>query len=185
MKVVAFTLLAIPLLLSGFHVVQAADEQQPLKGQLLLLGANKLIAPAHWVRKTPRVGIIDYEFAVPGAERNEPDGRVTVMAAGGSVEANIQRWIGQFTQPDGSKSEDQAKVEKRTVAGRVVHLVDLSGTFADSRGPFAPAVKRSGYRMLAAIIETPRANYFVKFYGPAQTVEANAVTFRQMIDGMQ
>ena len=58
-------------------------------------------------------------------------------------------------------------MKKIKVAGEEVHLVDLSGTFKDQRGPMAPAVERPKYRMLAAIIAAePAGNYFIKFYGP-------------------
>jgi hypothetical protein len=38
--------------------------------------------------------------------------------------------------------------------------------------------------MLAAIVEGPDGNYFLKFYGPAATVEQHADGFRTMIEGM-
>ena len=54
-------------------------------------------------------------------------------------------------------------------------------------GPFAggQSIDRQNYRMMAAIIETPdKGNYFIKFYGPATTVEASADGFQKMIEGM-
>ena len=40
--------------------------------------------------------------------------------------------------------------------------------------------------MLAAIVASPKlGNYFIKFYGPKQTVTAHADEFRKMIDGMK
>jgi hypothetical protein len=132
--------------------------------------------------------MIAYEFAIPKAEGDEQDGRMTVMAAGGSVEANIDRWIGQFTQPDGSNTADKAKTEEKEIAGHKVHLVDIPGTYNESMGggPFAPGkvVERPDYRMLAAIIETPAASYFIKLYGPDKTIAANADGFRKMVEGM-
>ena len=66
-------------------------------------------------------------------------GRLTIMQAGGSIEANVDRWIGQFKQPDGKPSREAAKIEKKEYDGLAVHLVDLSGTFAERRGgPFNP-----------------------------------------------
>jgi hypothetical protein len=39
--------------------------------------------------------------------------------------------------------------------------------------------------MLAAIVETPgEGNYYVKFYGPAATVERHAAGFQKMVEGM-
>jgi hypothetical protein len=110
---------------------------------------------------------------------------MTVMTAGGSVEANVERWLGQFSQPGGASASEKAKVEKKKVAGHEVTVVDVSGTYRDSRGPFAPAVERPGYRMLAAVVPTSQGNYFIKFYGPKKTVDANEKAFLTMIEGIK
>jgi hypothetical protein len=177
---------------------RAADEKADAKSNTIDLADGKitLTAPASWVRKTPKVRFIDHEFAVPAEKgdsetKGSEDGRVTVMGAGGSIEANIDRWIAQFSQPDGSQTKSQiAEAErKKTIAGLDVHFVDLAGTYKDMPRPFdptSPAVERKDYRMLAAIIASPKlGNYFIKFYGPKQTVTAHADEFRKMIDGMK
>jgi hypothetical protein len=155
-------------------------------------GAASLEAPAAWKRVQPKSGIVETEFAIP-SDGNGPDGgplppgRMTVMGAGGSVEANIERWYGQFVQPDGGSTKDKASTKKLKVAGRDVTLVDIAGTYKDSPGgPFAggATIDRPGYRMLAAIVEGPDGNYFLKFYGPTATVEQHADGFRKMIEGM-
>lgn len=155
-------------------------------GRTIVLGEKlALTAPEHWAPKPPAMQMIAYEFAVPPAEGDEESGRMTVMTAGGSVEANIERWIGQFSQPDGAETKDRAKVEKKTIGGQEVHLVDVAGTYQDARGPFAPAVARPDYRMLAAILPTPEGTYFLKFYGPKKTVGENQAAFEKMIEGMK
>ena len=114
------------------------------------------------------------------------EGRVTIMGAGGAIDANIDRWYSQFSQPDGGSTKERAKVKKIKVAGEEVHLVDLSGTYKDQRGPMAPAVERPKYRMLAAIITAgPLGNYFVKFYGPQKTVTDHEKAFLTMIEGLE
>jgi gluconolactonase len=73
------------------------------------------------------------------------------------------------------------------VAGHDVTLVDIPGTYKDSPGgPFAggKTIERPEYRMLAAIVEGPGGSYFLKFYGPASTVETHADGFRKMIESM-
>ncbi len=69
-----------------------------------------------------------------------------------------------------------------------VHLVEISGTYNDTRGPFSgiPAVERPKYRMLAAIISSKKVgNYFIKFYGPQQTVTDGEGAFMKMIDTLE
>jgi hypothetical protein len=150
--------------------------------------AISLEAPTGWKRVQPKSNMIETEFSIPAAEGDAAPGRMTVMGAGGSVQANIDRWYGQFTQPDGSATKDKASTKKLNVSGSAVTLVDVSGTYKDMPGgPFAggQAVDRPNYRMLAAIVEVPdRGSYFLKFYGPSATVSANADGFRKMVEGM-
>ncbi len=149
------------------------------------LGRFGMTAPEGWQRRPPRSQLVSYEFAAPAAKGDSETGRLTIMAAGGGVEANIDRWIGQFTQADGSSTKDRARVEKTTIAEQEVHLVDLSGTYDDKPAPFAPGVKKPGYRMLAAIVVTDEASFFIKFYGPERTIAEHEQAFRAMIDGLK
>lgn len=175
---------------------RAADEEKSKEKRQAELtfeiaeGRFKLIAPDTWERKQPKVRIIDHEFEVPAAEGDEQPGRVTVMGAGGTIDDNLKRWYGQFEQPDGSKSEDAAKVEKLKAAGQEVTLVDLAGTYLD-KPPFAnsPAKRRENYRMLAAVVQTKQGgkstgNYFIKLIGPEKTVAGQVDAFRKMIEGL-
>lgn len=171
----------------GFSLsVQAADEASD--GAKVSVGEGKLtfIAPAAWKKREPAFRIIEAEFAVPAQEGDATDGRLTITAATGGVEANVDRWIGQFSQPDGKNTRDLAKTEKLAVGKQTVHLVDLSGTYKDQRGPMTPAVNRENYRMLAAIIPTEKAGqYFVKLYGPQKTIGANEAAFRKFIESLE
>jgi hypothetical protein len=165
-----------------------AEDQKTTQAakQFLIGGAFQLTAPESWVGRQPQTRIVEHEFSVPAAKDDERDGRVTVMGAGGGVEANIERWYQQFSQPDGSSSKNRAKIEKRDIAGQKVTIVDLSGTYMDRPGPTAPGVERPNYRMLAAIIETQKnGNHFIKFYGPQRTVAENVEAFTKMLDSLR
>ncbi|MFM8633558.1 MAG: hypothetical protein ACKOEX_01900 [Planctomycetia bacterium] len=150
-------------------------------------GGFSLAAPAEWKRVPPKSRIVETEFQVPGAGDADA-GRITVMGAGGTVAANLDRWYGQFDQPDGSSTKEKATTKSLKIAGCSVTIVDIPGTFKDMPGgPFAggKAVDRPDYRMLAAIIETPGVgNFFIKFTGPAATVAAHADGFRKMVEGI-
>jgi hypothetical protein len=156
---------------------------QPAEGaaprQINVGPALVMTAPESWQRRQPRIAMIEAEFAAPAAEGDQTDGRMTMMTAGGSVEDNIERWKGQFADAG------EAKIEKLNAGGTEVTIVDLAGTYKDQPGPFAPAVERPDYRMLAAIIPTDAGNYFVKFYGPKKTIGDNADGFRAMIESLR
>lgn len=164
-----------------------ASAALPAGGELVLAGKYHVTLPEGWQPRRPAINMIEYEFTVPAVEGDPRDGRATFMAAGGSVDANIDRWLSQFTQPDGSDNRERAKIETLQVAGAEVHLVDITGTYNESSGPMmGNAVPRENYRMLGAIIAAPDGGmpYFIKFYGPANTVSANADAFRKMIQEM-
>jgi hypothetical protein len=98
---------------------------------------------------------------------------------GGSVEANIERWKGQFQRPDGKVSP--AKVAARKIGGLNVTTVDTAGTYSGLGGPVASPHGVPGYRLLGAIVEGPGGNVFVKFTGPAKTIAANEQKFGQLL----
>jgi hypothetical protein len=187
---VVFSLIALVVSCSP-ATSSAADEKEKQEKTVVELGEGKLTitAPAEWKKVQPKSRIIEYEFATKSATGDKEAGRVTIMGAGGSVEDNIKRWIGQFSQADGSDTKDKAKVEKKTIGASEVHFVDLSGTYKDMpAGPFAggKAIDRPDYRMLAAIVVTKSAgNYFVKFYGPAKTVAENEKAFKEMMESVK
>jgi len=166
----------------------AADPAADAREFTVAEGRFSLAAPDSFKRVRPRSMMVETEFSLPPIAGDEGSGRFTVMGAGGSIEANIDRWIGQFSQPDGSATKDKAAVKKLKVAGCSVTLVDVTGTYKDMPGgPFAGGrvIERTDYRMLAAIIETGDAgNYFLKLYGPAKTVGNSADGFRKMVEGM-
>lgn len=180
-----FCTLAIVALSFTAHAADPADGTIKLAN-----GVLQLTAPKDWVRKEPKSRIIEHEFAAPLVEGDAMDGRITIMGAGGEVQANIDRWAGQFTQPNGGDSKDVTKVSKKKVNGIEIHIVDIGGTYQDSpAGPFNPAggkpIAREGYRMLGAIIVAPKiGNYFVKFYGPEKTVTKYEADFNKMLDGL-
>ncbi len=118
--------------------------------------------------------------------KTEPGGECGVYyfgsGQGGSVDANLDRWVGQFEQADGKPSKAAAKIAKQTIHGWQVTTVDVSGAYTGMGGPIAqqgPAAP--GYRMLGAIVEGPQGSIFFKFTGPAKTVAANRAAFEKMI----
>ncbi len=68
-------------------------------------------------------------------------------------------------------------------------LVDLAGTFDDSRGPMMgrAGVTRPDYRMLGAIFQVPGDDrlYFVKCYGPKKTITAHADEIKGFLSSLK
>ncbi len=100
---------------------------------------------------------------------------------GGSIEANVERWKGQFRRSDGKPVD--VKAGKRTIHGMAVTTLDISGDYSGMGGPMAASKSvQSGYRLLGAIVKGPGGNIFLKFTGPAKTIAANQKKFEQLLD---
>jgi len=137
--------------------------------------ALKFDAPKGWVSKTPTSATRVAEFVLAKAPADAEDATVTVYffgGQGGSVQANLDRWIGQMAQPDGKPSKDVAKTSTmQTATGLKVSLVDVSGTYVAEVTPGSTErLNKPGFRQIAAVVETPDGPYFVKLTGPAGTV---------------
>jgi hypothetical protein len=149
-------------------------------------GKLQLTAPDGWVKKQPKfTDIVQYEFSTPAAEGDKTDGRVTIGPLRGGVEANQQRWLAQFEQPDHSRTADRAKQQTKQIAGHTVQLLDVSGTYLAPR--FAPGGggHLADYRMLVAVIDAGQlGTYYVRFSGPEKTVARHAADFDKMIQSL-
>jgi hypothetical protein len=162
---------------------------------LILTAALSLVAdsgagirwtvPASWKSQEQRPMRLA-TYTVPPAQGDQESGEVGVYffgaGQGGSVQANMDRWIGQFQQADGKSSKDAAKVGNRTIHGLKVTTVDVSGAYTGMAGPRAPqGPPKAAYRLLGAIVEGSQGSIFFKFTGPAKTVAQNQSAFEKML----
>ena len=123
-------------------------------------------------------------YAVPAAPGDKEDGECGIYyfgrTQGGSVEANVKRWVGQFEPAD-----HPAETRKRTVNGLSVTTIDVVGTYTGAGGPMATTKSsKPGYRLLGAIVEAPEGLLFIKFAGPAKTVAANQANFENLLKSL-
>jgi hypothetical protein len=135
----------------------------------------KFDAPAGWVSKTPSSSMRLADFTLPKVASDAEDATVTVYyfgAQGGSIQANIDRWVGQLAQPDGRASKDVAKTTTlESKSGLKITLLDVSGTYVAEVTPgSAEHFNKPGFRQLAAVVDTPNGPHFVKVIGPSATV---------------
>jgi len=137
--------------------------------------ALKFDAPQGWVTKAPASSMRVAEFALPKAAGDAEDASLVVYffgaGQGGTVQANLDRWIGQVTQPDGRPSKDVAKTSRLTANGLAITVLDVSGTYVAETAPgAADRHNKPSFRLMAAVIDTREGPYFVKLTGPVKTV---------------
>jgi hypothetical protein len=146
-------------------------------------------APASWKTVPTSSSMRVAQFALPHAPDDSQDAELVVYyfgGSGGSVDANIQRWIGQMQQPDGRPSSTVAERSTRAVNGLAVTLVDVSGTYVAEMTPGSTERhNRPNFRLRAAVVETANGPYFIKLTGPARTVAAHETSFDQFLDSLR
>ena len=83
-------------------------------------GTASWTAPAGWVTESPSSNFRKAQYRLPRVDQDPEDASCIVFhfqGGGGGVEANLQRWYGQFTQPDGRPSNEVATVKRSSVNG--------------------------------------------------------------------
>jgi hypothetical protein len=146
-------------------------------------------APAGWKPVATSSSMRVAQFALPRAAGDTADADLVVYyfgGSGGTVAANIDRWLGQMQQPDGTPSAAAARRDTRTINGLTVTLVDVSGTYVAEMTPGAAARHHSpNFRLRAAVIETANGPYFVKLTGPSRTIAAAERSFEQFLASLK
>lgn len=135
--------------------------------------------PEGWTKEQPKSSMRKAQLSAPG-KAGKGSAEVTFFyfgaGAGGSVKANISRWLGQF------KDQKNSKEEVRTVNGVKITYVTTEGTFM-SGPPFGgPKTPTPNSALLGAIVEGKQGNVFIKMTGPLATVKGADAGFRAMIE---
>jgi len=149
-------------------------------------GELQFKAPSGWISERPTSSMRVSQYQLPAAEGDAESASLVVyyfgQGQGGSVEANLQRWIGQMQTPDGKPANDNAKTENTTANGLKVTLLDVSGTYAGSdMGGGGTSQSKPNYRMRAGVIDTPKGAYFIKLVGPEKTVTRWDQSFQDFV----
>jgi hypothetical protein len=135
----------------------------------------KFTVPAGWVEEERTSSMRVAQYKLPKAPADAEDASLVLyyfgQGQGGSTAANIERWIGQIKQVDGSASKDRAREDQFEANGLKIATVDVSGTYVAETAPGSGTFhNKPGYRLRAAVVETPKGSYFVKLVGPEKTV---------------
>jgi hypothetical protein len=149
----------------------------------------KFTAPAGWISETVTSSMRQAQYRLPRVEGDSEDAEMVVYyfrGGGGGVQANVDRWIGQFSKPDGSPADDNAKTTNTVVRGIPVTIVAVSGTYSGAMGPMGGSSEpKTNYRMLAAVAEAGNGPWFFKLTGPAKTVANWEPSFESFVDSIQ
>ena len=153
-------------------------------------GEIRFKAPDGWVTEKPSSNMRVAQYKLPKVEGDPEDASLVLYyfgaTQGGTTQANIDRWIGQMQQPDGAASKDKAKTDNLTVNGLKVTTVDVTGTYTAEMAPGSgDRHNNADYRLRAAVIETPKGNYFLKLVGPGKTIARWDQPFKDYLNSFE
>ncbi|MCB1207401.1 MAG: hypothetical protein KDN18_24325 [Verrucomicrobiae bacterium] len=133
-----------------------------------------------WIRQQAASSMRAGQFLYDHADESLTDTEMVIFffgaGGGGGVQANIQRWLGQF------EGTPESKMEEKEMGGKKVVFLTAKGTYMETMagaGPFsgAPKTPKPDYLMLAAILPSEQGDVFIKVTGPAKSVEAMREAF--------
>jgi hypothetical protein len=135
-------------------------------------------APARWqiVPNTNTMRLATYR--IPHAPGDATDAELSVTRAGGSPDANAERWIGQFAD-DGTRT---SKRSTRKVGLLEVSIVEVQGAYAG--GMSKEGASQTGWALLGAIVPAGTTPYFFKLTGPAKSVLAARSEFDALVGSL-
>jgi len=146
--------------------------------------------PKEWTRVPATSEMRAAQYRIPSAPGDSEDGELVLFffgkGRGGSVEDNLERWYGQFEQPDHRPSREAALVTTQTVNALRVTVADLTGAYTPGMSAGGRAKeRRPGFRMLAAIVEAPDGPWFFKAVGPAATIGQAKRSFDDLVASLE
>lgn len=133
-----------------------------------------------WVRQQAASSMRAGQFLYDHQDENLTDVELVIFffgaGGGGGVQANIDRWLGQF------EGEPESKTEEKDLGGKKVVFLTAKGTYLETMagaGPFsgAPKTPKPDHTMLAAILPSEQGDVFIKLTGPTKSVEAMREAF--------
>jgi hypothetical protein len=147
-----------------------------------------LKVPKGWKESAPTSGMRAAQFAIPGD--GGADAELVIYyfgnAGAGGVEANLDRWYGQFTQVDGSATKDKAVRKESKMDGFDVTTVKAQGTYVASKSPGSPeSYNEPGWAMLGAIVQSEAGPYYFKMVGPEKAIAKAEKPFGAMINSIK
>ncbi len=163
----------------------AAHEARAQGATIKLLDYQTTV-PAKWVSRPPISSARLAMFTVPGAD-SASNAEVVVYSfgntPGGNVAANLERWRGQFSTPDGSPVPE--KVTRDSSGVFPITIAEYRGTYRRGVGAGSADSIRTGQALLSAIVETPRGALFIQLFGPMAPVIAERDTFVRFVKGLK
>jgi hypothetical protein len=142
--------------------------------------------PTGWVTAPATSSMRLAQYTIPGRDSSVAAEVVVYFfgkGQGGNVEANLARWKGQFSMPDGSAVYE--KVERDSSGAFPITIAEYRGTYARGIGAGDAANAKAGQSLVAVIAETPRGTLFFQLFGAIEGVTLQRPALTAFVQSMK
>ena len=182
----AVCLLSVPVLATGASYASPDDASKELlsaehkteKTREVKAKDLTLRIPVSWKQQRPTNSMRLAQFEIPAVKGDKDPGELVFFyfpGGAGGVKANLERWINQF-EAKGRK----VKLTKGKSTQGNYYLAEVTGAYNKSIGP--PRLRQSkrfpGSKLIAVVLKTENASYYIKLTGPEKTITSVATQFR-------
>ncbi|MEO6323477.1 MAG: hypothetical protein ABIT01_10185 [Thermoanaerobaculia bacterium] len=158
------------------QLVPSHAPSQPAAESASGAGGLSWSVPKGWMTVPSASQMRKVTYKIPAAAGDAEPGEMAVFffgqGQGGSVESNVERWMGQFESDKGAPPAARPKVLK--IGTIAVTLVSASGTYASGMPGTGQTVDKRGWALYGAIAQGPQGPVFFKLVGPKKTIERSS-----------
>jgi len=166
------------------QVANHGETKVKLKPDYIQIGRLQAKVPKDWVKEQPSSSMRMAQFRFPG---NDGDGELVIFSGiGGSIDANLNRWYGQFKSETENSVSESAIRSNSQIKDMDVTFSYVEGTYLkSSMGMSRTKIEMPNYALLAAIVATPDGLYYFKGTGPKSTMDYHKVYFETFIRSIE
>ena len=169
---------------TSMKIANRGVERITLKDGYSRIGNLQGVVPDAWMRENPSNSMRLAQFNI--SDKSKSCELIVFSGIGGSVDANLNRWLGQFLDSDKKRMTDYSTVRNEKIHELEITFAYTAGIYLKSgMGNRGPTVEKPNYGLLAAIVRATNETYYFKCTGPKKTLDNYINSFETFIRSLE
>ena len=169
---------------TSMKIANRGVERITLKDGYSRIGNLQGVVPDAWMRENPSNSMRLAQFNI--SDKFKRCELIVFSGIGGSVDANLNRWLGQFLDSDKKRMTDYSTVRNEKIHELEITFAYTAGIYLKSgMGNRGPTVEKPNYGLLAAIVRATNETYYFKCTGPKKTLDNYINSFETFIRSLE
>ena len=169
---------------TSMKIANRGVERITLKDGYSRIGNLQGVVPDAWMRENPSNSMRLAQFNI--SDKSKRCELIVFSGIGGSVDANLNRWLGQFLDSDKKRMTDYSTVRNEKIHELEITFAYTAGIYLKSgMGNRGPTVEKPNYGLLAAIVRAKNETYYFKCTGPKKTLDNYINSFETFIRSLE